>query len=211
MPVVSIRGQAQSEVAPPAKSDTYAVDEAGKKYRLQHREVAATNFRISGVDLASDEPVLLQAAKLFGKSAAVWSGDASTANEEACYRSATENDNTYLIFGHGEVDSYFTLSSDSAAWKGNQTCETSVKVTRALATESGLQLGLSQKQLIATLGLATSRSQNIQKHRERLIYRLETQKKKDKNPESYALEVYIDARFENDLLVGLTVSWSAQR
>ena len=45
--------QVQLEVAPPAKSDTYAVTLDGGKERVQRREVASANFRISGVDLVS--------------------------------------------------------------------------------------------------------------------------------------------------------------
>ena len=141
IPIVSTYGQAHVE--PPAKSDTYEADESGKKYRTQHREVAGTNFRISGVDLANDEEVLLQAAKLFGKSPTVSSGDAATSKMEVCYRSAAENDNTYLIFGRGEVDSWFILSSDDSVWKGNHICKQSGRITPNVATDSGLHLGLT--------------------------------------------------------------------
>ena len=234
IPVASIDGQNQAVVAPPSKSDTYAVDESGKKVRVQRREVAGTNFRISGVDLASDEEVLLQAANLLGKAPTTWSGDASTSDEEACYRSGIENDNTHLIFGRGELDSSFILSSDGSAWRGNGTCTQSVRITRNLATNSGLHLGLTERQVIGILGLATSRRQNIQQHRDKLAYSLEARKKTDpqklaqrwqqeikKNPgadhgeflrnyEFYELEVEIDAKFIDNSLTNLYVSWSAQ-
>ncbi len=230
--IVSVRSQTKSEVAPPAKSDTYSVDDSGRKYRLQQREVAETNFRICGVDLAGDEEILLQAARLFGKAPTVSSGDASTGLEEACYRSATKDDNTYLVFGRGELDSSFILSSGSSVWKGNHTCRKSVKITRNVATDSGLHLGLTQEQVIAILGLATRHSQNIQQHTDVLIYSLVTKKKTDprkltrwwqqetkKNPgadravflqnyEFYDLAVTIDAKFVDDSLTSLTVSWS---
>src|SRR5580704_4763388 len=83
-PIVSLHSQTQPKVAPPARSDTYAVTADGKKLRVQNREVARTNFRIAGVDLASREEVLLQASKLFGKSPSASSGDASTSNEQVC-------------------------------------------------------------------------------------------------------------------------------
>lgn len=232
--VVSLHGQTQPEVAPTAKSDTYAVTADGKKLRVQNREVAGTNFRISGVDLASDEGVLLQATKQFGKSPGVSSGDASTSNEEVCYRSATENDDTYLIFGRGEVDSSFILSSDSSGWKRNPLCKRSEQITRNVATDSGLHLGLTQAQVIAILGLATRHSQNTQQHRDVLIYSMETKKQTDpqklerwwqqktketpaasreeflENWETYHLEVNVDAQFANDSLTRLTISWSSQ-
>ncbi|SRR5712691_5952748 len=209
IPIVSIDGQTQPKVAPPAKSDSYAVTVDGKKLRVQNREVAGTNFRISGVDLASDEEVLVQATKLFGKSPSVSSGDASTSQEVICYRSATENDTTYLIFGRGEVDSSFSLSSDGSVWKGNHICNRSGKITRNVATDSGLHLGLTQAQVIAILGLATRHSQNIQQHRDVLIYSIETKKKTDSST-FYFLAVNIDARFVDDSLTRLTISWSSQ-
>jgi len=202
--IASIHGQTQSEVAPPAKSDTSAVTADGKKLRVQNREVAGTNFRISGVDLASGEEVLLQATKLFGKSPSVSSGDASTSYRRVCYRSATENDNTYLTFGQGEVDSTFVLSSDSSVWKGNHICNRSRKITRNVATDSGLHLGLTQAQVIAILGLATRHSQNIRQHRDALIYSLEVRKKAD------VLVVNIDTQFVDDSLTRLAISWSSQ-
>lgn len=234
IPIVPTHCQTKPEVAPPAKSDTYAIGDSGKKYRVQHREVAGTNFRISGVDLASDEEVLQQAAKLFGKTPTISSGDAATFNEAACYRSATKDDNTYLIFGRGEVDSSFILSSDSSVWKGNHTCEQSVKITSSVATDSGLHLGLTKEQVIAILGSATRRSQKIQQHTDTLIYSLETKKKTDprklarwwqqeikKNPRAnqaefldnyafYDLGVEIEVKFTDDSLTSLIVSWSAQ-
>jgi hypothetical protein len=207
-PIVSIHGQSQSEVAPPAKSDTYAVTVDGKKLRVQHREIEAANFRISGVDLASKEEVLQQATRLFGKSTSVSSGDASTSYEEVCYQSATENDNTHLIFGRGEVDSSLILSSDSSVWKGNQICTRSGKITRNIATDSGLHLGLTQAQVIAILGLATRHSQDVQQHRNALIYSIESKKKQTESSTFYYLEVGINAQFVDDSLTRLTISWS---
>jgi len=208
IPVVSTHGQMSPEIAPPAKSDTYAVTVDGKRLRVQHREIAGTNFRLSGVDLASKEEVLQQAAKLFGKSPSVLSGDASTSNEQICYRSATENDNTYLIFGRGEVDSSLILSSDGSVWKGDHICTRSGKVTRSMATDSGLSLGLTQAQVIAILGLATRHNQDIQMHSDALIYSIESKKKQTESSTFWYLEVTIDARFVADSLTRLTISWS---
>jgi hypothetical protein len=88
--------------------------------------------------------------------------------------------------------------------------------------------------VIAILGLATRHSQNIQQHRDALIYNIETKKKTDpqklarwwqqetkKTPGAsraefleswtfYYLEVYIDAQLVNDSLTRLTTTWSAQ-
>lgn len=226
--------QSQSEVAPPSKSDTYAVAVSGEKERAQHREVARANFRISGVDLASNEDVLLSAEKTLGKSPIESSGDASTGNDEACYKAASDRDNTRLVFGRGELDSWFTLSSGGPAGEGIQICKRSEKVTRDIASESGLRLGLSKRQVLSILGLATEKHQNLRQHTETLVYSLESKGKTDprrlaqwwqqeikKNPtanrdeflenyEFYALAVSISARFVNDSLTRLHVSWSAQ-
>jgi len=233
IPIASIHGQTQSEVAPPAKSDTYATTYDGKKERIQHRELARANFRISSVDL-SGEDVLSQAAKIFGNNPIKSSGDAGTASQEACYQSATEGDSTHLIFERGEVDFRFTLSSGVSEGKGNLVCTRSGKITRDITTDSGLHLGLTKQQVIAVLGLATNRSQNVRQHTEVLIYSLETEEKTDpqkleqwwerevkENPRAsrqtflenyanYTLEVYITAQFTNDSLNRLNVSWSGQ-
>lgn len=234
IPILRTNGQTQPLVAPPSKSDTYAVDQNGKKSRVQHREIAGTNFRISGVGLSKDEDVLLQAAKLFGETVTVNSGDGADSNAERCYRSATDSDNTHLVFGRGEVDSSFILSSDGSIWKKDHACKPSEKIDHSVATDSGLHLGLTQQQVVAILGLATRHTQNLAQHRDELIYSLQAEKQTDpqklaqwwqretknnpavnrqvflENYKSYALEVYVDARFVDDLLTRLTVSWSAQ-
>jgi len=233
-PAFRLSGQEKPQVAPPAKSDSYGEDEHGRKLRIQHREVSGTNFQIAGVDLAKSEEVLSQAARVLGKVTTVGSGDGAYSNREACYRSAEQNDSTYLIFGRGEVDSSFTLSSDSSAWKWKTPCKRSPWVTRSLATASGIHLGQTQEQVIAILGLPTRRSRNIQNGRDNLIYSLEANKKTDPrelarrlqqalktNPDlnkyifhrdndSYVLVVDIHATFLTDALTNLTVSWSAQ-
>ena len=198
----------QPEVAPPAKTDTYAVTNNGKKLRVQHREIAGTNFRISGMDLASKEEVLQQATKLFGNTPSVSSGDASTSNEQVCYMSLIENDNTHLIFGRGEVDSSLILSSDGSVWKGNHICARSGKITRNIATDSGLHLRLTQAQVITILGLATRQSRNVQQHKDALIYSIESKKKQGETSTFYYLSVNIDAQFVDDSLTRLTISWS---
>ena len=242
-PAFRLSGQEKPQVAPPAKSDSYGEDEKGRKLRIQHREIVGSNFQIAGVDLASKkeemeaafgEDVLSQAARVLGKVTTVGSGDGAYSNEEACYRSAEQNDSTYLIFGRGEVESSFTLSSDSSAWKWKTPCKRSPRVTRSLATSSGLHLGQTQEQVIAILGLPTRRSRNVQYGRDDLIYDLEARKRTDpqelalwlkkelqQHPDAsqiefhetydfYELVVYIHAKFFNNALINLTVSWSAQ-
>ena len=173
MPFI-LYGQSKPDVAPPSKSDTFSEDQNGRKVRVQHRSVSMTNFRIAGVDLAHGQP-LEDAARVLGKVAAVASGDASTADRNTCYRSAQSDNNTRLIFGEGEVDHYFTLSSDDSALK-KRPCLRSIKITRDLTTSSGLHLGQTQEEVIAILGLPTSRSR-VHHGKEFLTYQLESRQK----------------------------------
>ena len=231
-PNVRLNGQDKPQVAPPAKSDSYATDELGRKIRVQHREVAGTNFQIAGVDLAFKGDFFPHVFRLLDKFTTVASGDASTGLEEACYQSAEQSDSTHLIFGEGEVDRSFILSSDSSAWKWKTPCKRSPKISRHLATASGLHLGQTQKEVIAILGLPTRLSRNVQNGRNELVYELEGKKKmsardlapylKDElkqypnldqktwiqNNGFYDLSVSVHAKFTNDTLVNLEVSWS---
>src|ERR1035437_2274252 len=109
-------------VAPHEKTDSFATTEDGKKIRVQHREVAATNFQIAGVDLTKQEEVLDQAARTFGKVPTVVTGDASTYNDRACYRSSDLNDTIYLLFDRGEVSPSFAHTSDGKGLNPKQIC-----------------------------------------------------------------------------------------
>jgi hypothetical protein len=234
IPIARLYGQDKPQVAPPSKSDSFATDDSGKKTRVQHREVAGTNFQIAGVDLTADGDFRTQVTNVLGKTQTVGSGDGAYGLDEACYRSARVNDSTHLIFGQGEVDQSFILSSDGSAWKWKTPCKPSPKISRDIATASGLHLGQTQEQLIAILGLPTRRSQNVKNGRDDLEYSLEAHKRMSarelapllknelkeyskqelrewiQNHGYYDLEVYIHAKFMNDSLIYLEVSWSKQ-
>ncbi len=232
--VVRLYGQDKPQVAPPAKSDSYATNEHGGKIRIQHREVAGANFQIAGVDLTARGDFFTRVFGVLGKVTTVWSGDGADSNHEACYRPVEENDRTHLIFGEGEVDESFTLSSDGSSWKWKTPCKRSSRITRSLASASGLRLGQTQEQVIAILGLPTSRSRNLQNGRDELVYELESKRDMSsrelapiledelkrhpnldqrafiKNYGFYSIEVSIHAKFVNVALTNLTVSWSEQ-
>lgn len=232
VPVVRIYGQGKPQVAPPSKSDSYSIDEKGRKFRVQNREVARTNFQIAGVDLTAREEVLEQAARILGKVETVATGDAGDFLERACYQSKEINDNTHLIFMRGEVSPSFLLSSESSSWKWKTPCKQSPKISHSLATASGLHLGQTQEQVIAILGLPTRRSRNVQNVRDDLVYELEVKKKMSsrdlaphlqdelkqypnldqktwiENYGFYSLWESIRARFINDSLTSLEVLWS---
>jgi hypothetical protein len=172
-------GQSSQGLAPHKKSDTFAVDENNKKIRVQHGELAATNFQIAGVNLASQGNLLDIAARVLGKVSTSASGDAASYDEQACYRSARANDTTHLIFGKGEVNEYFVLTSSGSVKKKNAICLRSGRVTRDSATGAGLKLGMSEEDLISRLGLPTFRSSSVEKKREELRYEFETRKRTD--------------------------------
>lgn len=138
---VCANAQNPSGIAPQRKSDTFASSDSGWKVRVHKGELAKGNFQIAGVDLAREEDVLTQAAHALGKTPTVSSGDASTGDRRACYRSPVPSDRTRLFVGEGEVDFYFILAAGSEGWKPDQPCLKSSKVTRQLATSSGLRLG----------------------------------------------------------------------
>jgi hypothetical protein len=230
--VVGLVGQDKRQVAPQAKSDSFAIDDNGRKIRVQNREVAGANFKIVGVDLAARAEVLDQASRILGKVETVATGDASTALERACYRPKDENDNTRVIFERGEVSPSFVLTSEDGAWKWKTPCRRTAKITRNIATASGLHLGQTQEQVVSILGLPTSRSRTTRNGLDFLNYELDVKKKMSprelapylqdelkvtpnldqkawiKNYGYYALDESIHARFINDSLTNLEVGWS---
>ena len=227
-PAIRLAAQDKPKVAPPNKSDSFETDQDGKKFRVQHREIDATNVRIAGVDLTKNEEVLDQAAKTLGKVPTVFTGDASTANERACYRSMGSNNVTYLRFDRGEVSPSFTLTSDRSDLNPKQVCLRTDKITRNTATEYGLRIGQTQDQVIAILGLPTTHRRNLREYKDDLIYTCSSKVKKDpkeisrlrkENPtirigifrdyyEFYDLGVSIHATFVSDQLTKLNVDWS---
>ena len=111
-----------------------------------------------------------------------------------------------------------------------QICRRTSKITPDIATASGLHLGQTQDQVIAIIGLPTSRSSNAKTHRDDLRYELEAKKKRDpkelaqlrkqnldmrieefhENYDSYFLEVFVHATFIEDRLTILMIDWSEQ-
>lgn len=222
---VTVRGQ----VAPPKKSDAFAVTENGRHIRVQQGELPTGNFQIAGVNLARDQDVLEQAARILGRAKTTATGDASTFQKTACYRSADADDPTVLLFSNGEVDYSFELTSNHAL-ANKARCLPSPKIIRSLATGSGLRLGETPAHVIALLGLPTRRTRNNALDRTVLVYDFETKKKtaprdfvkmREKHPDmtehdldvnfgSYSLEETMQATFESGSLLDLRVDWSAQ-
>jgi hypothetical protein len=231
IPIARFHGQNKPQVAPAAKSDSIDIDENGNNVRVQEREIPGTNFRIAGVDLAASEDLFDQVTRILGKTEDEASND-DDFRDEVCYSSAAPHDTTHLSFGQGNVEQFFVLSSDDSAWAWKIPCRPSVKITRDLATSSGLHLGQTQEQVIAILGLPTSHDRNMKSGMDEMSYDLKTEKKLSpqelapylqdelkhnpkvdqsawiKNNGFYSLWISVDASFRNDHLISLRILWS---
>jgi hypothetical protein len=114
------------------------------------RVVAATNLKILELSTLGKAPDDWLEQK-FGKAHQVARGDGGDSRTQYCYRS-TGPENIYLISEAGEVELGFYLLADPRPWKGQELCIPSHLVTKSLATESGLRLGLTREQVKAILG-----------------------------------------------------------
>lgn len=230
-PIARFYGQGKPQIAPPSKSDSLDQDEIGNTVRVQHREIPATNFRIAGVDLAAPGDFLDQVMGVLGQTRDEGSDD-DDFRDEVCYRSAAPHDTTHLIFGQGDLEQFFKLSSDASAWIWQIPCKPSAKITRDLATASGLHLGQTEEQVIAILGLPSSHIRDQKTGLDEMKYSLETKKNMSaqdlapylkeelkhnpkldqhawiENNGSYHLWVSVDAIFRSGHLTSLKILWS---
>jgi hypothetical protein len=222
-----LQGQTKPRVAPPSKSDTLATLENGHRLRIQRGELPIGHFQIAGVDLTLEKDTFEQAYAKFGRIESAASGDAGDFDEQICYQSLDQADKTKLIFGRGEVNSYFTLTSEPMIWKPKQKCLPSKLISAGLKDNAGVQLGQSEAQVIALLGLPTSRSEHQQI--KKIFYEFEMDKKakpselklvKERYPswsEKEILQNYgthsqnegIRLMFFQDRLVSVTANFSA--
>ena len=231
IPIARSYGQGKPQVAPSTKSDSIDTDENGNHVRVQQREIPGTNFRIAGVDLAASGDFFDQVMGVLGKTGDQGVDD-DDFKDEICYRSVAQNDTTHLIFGQGNIEQYFMLSADGSAWIWKIPCKPSAKITRDIATSSGLHLGQTQEQVIAILGLPTSHDRDVKSGLDDIRYTLETEKKispqdlapylKDelkRNPKldqaawirnsgCYNLWVSVDAKFRSNHLISLKILWA---
>ncbi len=106
------------------------------------------NFTITGIDLGpgSFDDVIPK----LGISTVVMRGQTQMSREQLCYRSA--DGSTRLIFEHGERGEAFYMVGAGKDWSGSGFCKKSPIVTDALATQSGLHLGLTPAEITKILG-----------------------------------------------------------
>ncbi len=109
---------------------------------------ALANFTIAGIDLGpgSFDDVIPK----LGVSTVVMRGQTQMSREQLCYRSA--DGSTRLIFEHGERGEAFYLVGAGKDWNGSGLCRKSEIVIDALATQSGLRLGLTPHEVAKILG-----------------------------------------------------------
>jgi hypothetical protein len=136
-------------------SVTKSNDQQADLDKFQNREIADENFIIQGVDIRKG--ALSQADAQLGDASIVSRSNASAGRGQKCY---TSKDKVFLIFEEGEVNSVFYLFSDFTPWNGVKLCSRSATLSRNAATASGLQLGLTEQDVIQILGQPTTRRSN---------------------------------------------------
>jgi hypothetical protein len=109
------------------------------------KDVAPGTSQIAGVSLRDDFDDI--AAKL-GKTPMI---DRPFRNQ-ICYTSAESTQKVYLVFEVSEIDTSFYLFSGGPTWSGNNLCHQNKQISTDLTTDSGLRLGLSERQVRGILG-----------------------------------------------------------
>jgi len=182
---------------------------------------SAGTFEIAKLNLARMKFSDITAA--LGKTAHIERGDASTARQQACYKSLNDKSPVYLIFEFGEDESSFYLFNTGSDWKGKSYCTASKQVSNEIGTRSGLKLGLTPDQLKRILGQPdaavgdrlvysravkmTSTPEEFERQRREYPDRLSDKLAHEKF-DHYTLSVYVEARFTNSKLSYLAVSKS---
>jgi hypothetical protein len=206
------------------KSDWWSVlNESFRDPKIKTRKTAlkAGNFQIMDVSLGDSQ--LEQIEAKLGTARIVSRGDASSARDQLCYVSADKSKKVYVIFEVGEVEYSVYLFADGPAWKGSDLCVGSKLISENSQTNSGLRLGLTQAQLKAILGkpdgvignkLLYSRAYKKSTPPEEFwqLRKNYPRKLNDKEAhellDSFDVQLYIEARFENSKLNYIAISKS---
>jgi hypothetical protein len=185
-------------------------------------DLAAENFAIAGLALDLDDRDPLQAAsRKFGSAITVARDQTGSGREQICYVSS-QDPSTHLIFEAGELDLVFYLFASGQHWNGEDLCTKSNGVTEALRTDSGLGLGITPADLQRILGkpdFSDGARFIYERQIKKTFSTAELAKFRKGHPEipesefkefeethrSYALEIYIEARFTNSRLNYLMV------
>ncbi|MGA3343961.1 MAG: hypothetical protein ABSC76_03740 [Terracidiphilus sp.] len=159
---VRLFGQRPAEVPLNDNSDWWSFDGALDNPKdggliAQKRTIADANFRILGMDIRKG--ALSQSGLKLGEATVMDRGDAGTSRGQKCYLSSNPKDMTDLVVEEGEVNNAFYLFSENASWNGKEYCSRSPRISRYVATASGLELGLTPAGVIKILGKPGFRSQ----------------------------------------------------
>lgn len=106
------------------------------------------DFTIVGIDIGpgSFDDVIPK----LGIATVAMRGETQMSREQLCYRSA--DGSTRLVFEHGERGEAFYIVGAGKDWSGSGFCKKSPIVNDALATQSGLRLGLTPPEVATILG-----------------------------------------------------------
>jgi hypothetical protein len=113
---------------------------------------SGANFVIAGVDLNQGDPIGDAQRKIAKPERIVGRGDASSAREQICFKSASEGGRYKLIFERAEVASVAYLIDGGPSWAGAEKCVESPRIFGKLATKSGLRLGMTAAEVEKILG-----------------------------------------------------------
>jgi hypothetical protein len=90
-------------------------------------------------------------------------GDAAESLHWRCWEAAN-GDGTVLVIGRGELDGVVRVFGPEMAFPERGTCPASDKVSKTLATASGIRLGLSRDEIEKRVGPATKAAKGWYQH-----------------------------------------------
>jgi hypothetical protein len=186
--------------------------------KVQHRLLAPANFRILGITLGDSHsgsfPEVI--AKL-GKAMVTSRGDGAEWRDQICYVSSGSTEKVHLIFEKNEAIDSFYLFSRGSDWTGSDRCAGSDLISGTLSTDAGIHLGESRGDVEAILGQPSGTYDNGMVYSFEGEHTLSPEEYKRLHPYHsnfpdktlvWAVQVQIDARFENSKLTYLAVSRS---
>ncbi|MGD0095023.1 MAG: hypothetical protein ABSB60_00915 [Terracidiphilus sp.] len=156
---VRLNAQKPSEVQLDDDSDWWSITRSGdagpggklqaKAENIQDREIPPGNFTIVGIDIRNG--ALAEGQRELGDATVIDRATSGAARGQRCYVSES-GEKVYLIVEEGEFNSAFYLFSETPPWKGKEYCARSNKISKNLATDSGLRLGQSVEEVTTILG-----------------------------------------------------------
>jgi len=128
-----------------------------RKGRLSLADITLLDVRI-GRDTLDDVQSRFGKAKLFREPPGSVSAD-----NELCYSSDVPSDETWVIFGSGPMGGWSHITQFQVLSRAPQrlACTSSSGVSRAVATQSGIRLGMPLQELSAKLGRPTDKGQGF--------------------------------------------------